>query len=42
MLGIKKLGLTFLILNLNKFLLFNDFLGLANFLLFDFCNLDNF
>ena len=39
---IKKLGFTFLALNLNKFLFFDKFWNLTNFSLFDFLNLNNF
>ena len=39
---IKKLGLAYLILKLDKFSLFGSFLDLDNFPLFDFFGLDNF
>ena len=40
--SIRKLGLVFIILKLGEFLLFDNFLDLADFLLSDFYNLDNF
>ena len=38
----KKLGLIFLVSNLNEFLIFYNFLDLANFSHFDFWDLDDF
>ena len=41
-LKVQKLNLAFLMANLGEFSIFNGFLNLNNFLLFDFLNLNNF
>ena len=41
-LKVKKFGFIFLILNLSEVLLFDDLLNFANFLFFNFFDLNNF